>query len=94
VAQLTHTFQKIAVRCSNQKMIVIAHSAVGSRRDIPSWKPHTLRRKLTKRRGGHRQIQKSSHADFRETSHGTMRRQIPIAAVWPFLGNFRGFNWV
>jgi hypothetical protein len=47
---------------------------------------------LQKRRGGHRQIQKSSHADFRVTSHGTTRRQIPVAAVWPFSGSFRDSN--
>jgi hypothetical protein len=36
--------------------------------------------------GGHRQIQKSSHDDFRETPHGTTHRQTPVAAVWPFPG--------
>jgi len=35
-------------------------------------------------------MQAQEIADFRETSHGTTRRQIPVAAVWPFSGDFRG----
>jgi len=34
----------------------------------------------------------SSHADFRETSHGTTHRKIPVAAVWPFPDYFRDSN--
>jgi hypothetical protein len=47
---------------------------------------------LQKRRGGHRQIQKLSHADFGETSNGKTHRQIPVAAVWSSPGSFRDSN--